>query len=445
LSLFCADGGSIAVSDESLAEATTRFGLYAYQPEGVRHLLRYTGALLADDMGLGKTRQSIVAAILARGEKRCVVVCPASLRFNWQREISKVCGEDSWVVGHAGDRSARWWVTSFEAVQRVIDENESFGAMLVDEAQHIKELSSARTRRALELGAMADRRWVLTGTPVLNDHKELFPLLSLTGHPLAKMGQAKFAKGFKQKRGNQALAKRIGEWLLRRTKDEVLDLGQKRETQIHIRLDAPELFEYKRIFSDKEQTALAKIIGLRRILEEAKLGFISDAISDLGKADKAIVFCFFKESVRLLCDSLDEQKIKWVSITGADTPKKRLAAEDAFQSDPKARVCVATIDAAYAGLNLTAANFVYFATLPWTPAKKSQAEDRAYRNGQERDVLVVTPIVLDSIDEQLLEMLQYKAMVARDSTEREDDNKLAAEFSERVFSEKPKISLASGG
>jgi SNF2 family DNA or RNA helicase len=317
--------------------------------------------------------------------------------------------------------------------------------MLVDEAQHIKELSSARTRRALELGARADRRWVLTGTPVLNDHKELFPLLSLTGHPLAKMGQAKFAKVFKQKRGNQALAKRIGEWLLRRTKDEVLDLGQKRETQIHLRLDAPELFEYNRIFFDKEQTALAKIIGLRRILEEAKLRFIGDAISDLGKADKAIVFCFYKESVRLLCDSLDEQKIKWVSITGADTPKKRLAAEDAFQSDPKARVCVATIDAAYAGLNLTAANYVYFATLPWTPAKKRQAEDRAYRNGQERDVLVVTPIVLDSIDEQLLEMLLYKAMVAKDSTEQEDDNKMEAEFTERVFSEKPKISLASGG
>lgn len=433
------------VSDETLAEASTRFGLYAYQPEGVRHLLRYSGALLADDMGLGKTRQSIVAAVLARGEKRCVVVCPASLRFNWQREILKVCGEQSWVVGHAGERSARWWITAYETVQRVIDTNENFGAMLVDEAQHIKEMSSARTRRALELGARADRRWMLTGTPVLNDHKELFPLLSLSGHPLAQMGQARFSKVFKQKRGNQALAKRIGEWLLRRTKDEVLDLGQKRESQIHLRLDAPDVFEYKRIFSDKDQVALTKIIGLRRILEEAKLRFISESISDLGKADKAIVFCFYKESVRLLCDSLDEQKIKWVSITGSDSPKKRLAAEDAFQSDPKIRVCVATVDAAYAGLNLTAANYVYFATLPWTPAKKRQAEDRAYRIGQERDVLVITPIFLDSIDEQLLELLQYKAMIAKDSTEQQDDNNLAAEFADRVFGAKPKISLASGG
>jgi hypothetical protein len=434
-----------SVSEETIQDATVRFGLYDFQPDGVRHLLRYSGALLADDMGLGKTRQSIVAAILARGDKKSVVVCPASLRFNWQREIIKVCGEDSWVVGQSGEKNSRWWIVSYESVQRVIDENEQFGAMLIDEAQHIKEMSSARTRRTLELGARADRRWLLTGTPVLNDHKELFPLLSISGHPLSQMGPARFAKVFKQKRGNKELAKRISEWLLRRTKDEVLALGQKRESRVHLKLDAPDLFEYRKIFFDKEQTALGKIIGLRRILEEAKLRFISESISDLGKADKAIVFCFYKESVRLLCDSLDEQKIKWVSITGADTPKKRLAAEDAFQSDPKVRICVATIDAAYAGLNLTAANYVYFATLPWTPAKKSQAEDRAYRNGQERDVLVVTPIVLDSIDEQLLELLIYKATIAKDSTEREDDNKQMAEFAESVFSEKPKISLASGG
>lgn len=442
---FFAPMVELAVSEETISEATARFGLYDFQPDGVRHLLKHSGALLADDMGLGKTRQSIVAAILARGDKKCVVVCPASLRFNWQREISKVCGEESWVVGHTGDRASRWWITGYETVQRVIDENESFAVMLVDEAHHIKEMSTARTRRAIELGARAERRWLLTGTPVLNDHKELFPLLSISGHPLAQMGVARFAKVFKQKRGNRELAKRIGEWLLRRTKDQVLDLGQKRESMVHLRLDAQDLFEYRRIFSDKEQTALAKIIGLRRILEEAKLGYIGDAISGLGKADKAIVFCFYKESVRLLCDTLDEQKIKWVSITGADTPKKRLAAEDTFQSDPRVRVCVATIDAAYAGLNLTAANYVYFATLPWTPAKKRQAEDRAYRNGQERDVLVVTPVVLDSIDEQLLDMLQYKAMVAKDSTEQEDDNKLAAEFAERMFSERPRISLASGG
>lgn len=442
---FFAPMEEFPVSAETLADATVRFGLYDYQPEGVRHLLRYSGALLADDMGLGKTRQSIVAAILARGDHKCVVVCPASLRFNWQREISKVCGEESWVIGHAGDKSARWWITGYETIQRVLDEQESFGAMLIDEAQQIKELSSARTRRALELGARADRRWVLTGTPVLNDHKELFPLLSITGHPLAQMGHARFAKIFKQKRGNRELAKRISEWLLRRTKDQVLDLGQKRESMLHLRLDEGEQREYDRIFADRESTALAKIIGLRRVLEEAKLGFIGSSIASLEKADKAIVFCFYKESVRLLCDALDEQKIGWVSITGADTSKRRLAAEDKFQADPKTRVCVATIDAAYAGLNLTAANYVYFATLPWTPAKKRQAEDRAYRNGQERDVLVFTPIVLDSIDEQLLEILRYKDRIAKDSTEWEDDDNLAAEFAGQVFTEKPKISLASGG
>lgn len=430
-----------SLDENAIVAATHRFGLYEYQPDGVRHLLATSGALLGDDMGLGKTRQAIVAAILAKAptDGQVLVVCPASLRSNWTREIEKVCGEPSWVVGRQEDGAgAKWWISSYESMGKVLATSAKFEAMIIDEAHFVKEMSANRTKRALEIGARSKHRMLLTGTPVLNDYKELFPLLAISGHPLAGMGLAKFGKIFKQKRGHQELAKQISKWMLRRTKDQVLSLGEKKEIQKEIDIPLEFRHAYNLIFDDQETAALVKIQRLRKIIEDAKISFISENIKELDSTDKALIFFQYKDSVRQMLEVLKENKIKTCQITGDLTATKRVEAEDKFQSDDKIKVCVATIDAAYAGLNLTAANYVFHGTLPWTPAKKRQAEDRAYRNGQTKNVIVMTPIAVDTIDEQLLDLLQYKTTMAHDSTEVDEEN-VVNDLAEKLFKEKPKL------
>jgi SNF2 family DNA or RNA helicase len=100
--------------------------------------------------------------------------------------------------------------------------------------------------------------------------------------------------------------------------------------------------------------------------------------------------------------------IACVTLTGADTPARRMAAVDGFQQRPEVRVFIGTTMAAGVGLTLTAANYVFFASLPWTPALKRQAEDRAYRSGNRRDVLVIVPVVAHTIDEQIAALLDSK-------------------------------------
>ncbi|OYU46329.1 MAG: hypothetical protein CFE44_02765 [Burkholderiales bacterium PBB4] len=123
---------------------------------------------------------------------------------------------------------------------------------------------------------------------------------------------------------------------------------------------------------------------------------------------KVLNFCEYMETVQTLKHALSASGIGCVSLVGSDSPKKRMAAVDAFQQQPEVKVFIGTTMAAGVGITLTAANYVFFASLPWTPALKRQAEDRAYRSGQTRDVFVIIPLVAGTIDEQIFALLDSK-------------------------------------
>ena len=145
-----------------------------------------------------------------------------------------------------------------------------------------------------------------------------------------------------------------------------------------------------------------------------------DLLGELDPEDKVILFCEFKPTVARLKELCDAAGIGNVTLVGSDSLTKRQRAIDKFQGDPDCRAFICTTQAAGTGNNLTAANYVFFLGLPWTPGQQDQAEDRAYRNGQLRTVIVKIPLVENSIDQQLWQMLLAKRQVSLELIEPEE-------------------------
>ncbi len=412
----------LPVDEVQLASAAKSFGLYDYQIAGVRHLLARSSALLADDMGLGKTRQAVVASGLASGNGRILVVCPASLRINWEREIHAVFPDN--VIGMVGeDRIAtlygcKWIISNYERLGSLVREPKlSFSVMTVDEAHYLKEHEAGRTRNAFLMAERIERRFLLTGTPLLSREIEIHTLLRLSGHPLGILPLADFRK---QYAGGQtqraALAGQLKEWMLRRRKDVLKGLGNKTR-QVRYVTPAEGLGRYQAVLHDMSLTVMPKIVKLRQTLESMKIDFLVESIQCLAPDDKAIVFCEYMSSVNALKEAFEAAGIGCVSLVGSDAGPKRQKAVDAFQQNPAVRVFVGTTSAAGVGITLTAANYVMFCSLPWTPALMRQAEDRAYRNGQKRDVTVIVPLISGTIDEQIHALLDSKSALEHEVVE----------------------------
>lgn len=411
------------VDEDVLGRAITHCGLYDYQADGVRHLLGRSSALLGDDMGLGKSRQAVVASRIAAGRGRILVVCPASLRINWVREIQGVFPKGR--VGMVGEdrlemlQACRWVVSNYERLGGLVRESGlSFEVMVVDEAHYLKEYQAGRTRNAFLLADRIHRRFLLTGTPILSREVEVHTLLRISGHPVGHLDLNTFRKQYAgSPEGRAALAEVLSDWMLRRPKSVLKNLGLK-SRQFRFVQPAEGLEQYRKIMADGTLTVMPKIVKLRQFLEAMKLEFVIETLQSLGEADKVIVFCEYMETVDALKAALTEARIGTVSLVGADPMKKRQAAVDAFQGDPVIKVFIGTTSAAGVGITLTAANYVLFVSQPWTPAVMRQAEDRAYRNGQTRDVIVIVPIVPDTIDQDIMRLLDSKTALEADTVER---------------------------
>ena len=383
-----------------------------YQAEGVAHMLRQSGACMGDDMGLGKSRQTVVASRMAAGSGRVLIVCPASLRLNWEREIKMVYPDAR--VGMIGEdristlAGCDWVIGNYERMGGLVRESElEFAVMAVDEAHYLKEYKSGRTRNVFLLAARIERCFVVTGTPLLNREIEMHTLLRITGHRLGSLTLAEFRKsyaGSPEKRA--ALAAAIQGWMIRRSKDVLKDLGDKARQFVPL---SPEgLDVYKEIYGDMTLQAMPKIVRLRKCLEGLKVPYLVETVQAMGEDDKLIIFCEYMSTVEALKQALASLGVGCVSLVGSDSLKRRQAAVDAFQRDASIKVFIGTTMAAGVGITLTAANIVAFASMPWTPALMRQAEDRAYRLGQIRDVLVLVPIIQGTIDEGVLQQQENK-------------------------------------
>ncbi|MDT3723216.1 C-terminal helicase domain-containing protein, partial [Pseudomonas oryzihabitans] len=208
----------------------------------------------------------------------------------------------------------------------------------------------------------------------------------------------------------------IGDWMLRRRKDVLPDLKGKQRQTVQVVLDEAQQTEYNGI-RNADQPVFARLGQLRQLLERVKVPVVMELLGELDPEDKVILFCEYKETVTTLQKLCEAAGLGCVTLVGTDSLTKRQKAIDRFQQDVDCRVFIGTTSAAGTGNNLTAANYVFFLGLPWTPVLQDQAEDRAYRNGQRRLVVVKIPLDENSIDLQLWQMLQDKRRIAQDLIE----------------------------
>lgn len=438
--VYLAVTSPLAATPYSAADIETLIGkyqLYDYQRDGVRHLVKASSSLLADDMGLGKTRQAVCAADILSGldaGKQILIACPSDLIINWAREIAMVIPGEKSISQGKYHPEKRWIIVNYEMLHTVVALASKFAVMVVDEAHLLKEPTSLRTRLAFDIAANVPYRAILTGTPILNRESELHTLLRLSGHPLGKIPLKQFQEQFS---GDPAfrleLNKRIAEWMLYRTKDQVLKhlKGKKRQAR-YVELTEADRERYDAINMDGGIPTLAKIGRLRQELEACKVRSVVDMLTTLNGDDKVIVFCEFTDSVALFSEALDAAGIGHCVLTGAiKSRKRRQEIIDEFQQDPLKRVFVATRAAGGVGHNITAANYVVLVSLPWTPGLAAQAEDRAYRNGQERLVIVRIMLAENTIDMDVVAMHKSKKTIAAEILDPEEAERLAlAEFAE---------------
>ena len=457
---------SADVRAEALARAERLArGLFPHQVEGVAFLLGRRRAILADDMGLGKTRQSIVALTEAAPAGPWLVVCPASVKRNWAREIAAARPDDAvHVVGPADPPAvgwAGWVVVNYDLLARVdaLLEDLPWTGIVFDEAHYLKNHTSQRSRHARELVAAAPQAVVhcLTGTPLTNRPRDLFPLLQLVGHPMGRSFLS-FAKRYCAASHNgfgwvTDGASHLGELrtqlhgvMLRRTKDEVLDLPPKLRAWLPVAVpegtarretrqvldtllagarararraarrgadapaDAPARAARGRsadpAFQDRARL-LAQLTKARVAIARAKVATTIEFVDGVvAQGEKAIVFSAFDEPVRRIAAHFGDAA---VVLTGATPAAQRQALVDRFQGDDGVRVFVANLVAGGVGITLTAARQVVFNDLDWVPATHWQAEDRAYRIGQTAPVNVTYLSAEGTVDEFVAHALRTKA------------------------------------
>jgi SNF2 family DNA or RNA helicase len=457
-------------------------GLYPHQIEGVAFLLGRRRTILADDMGLGKTRQSIVALRHAEPGGPYLVVCPASVKLNWQREIAMVdAAVECRILYGKGDAPLRkdftgWAIINYDMLGRRVDELKrlSWCGLVFDEAHYLKNHHSQRSKHARSLTLVDGKGPVvhaLTGTPLTNRPRDLFPLLQLVRHPLGTSFLS-FAKRYCDAEHNgfgwvTDGASNLGELtvqlhgiMMRRRKDEVLDLPPKVRTWLDVPIpqgtaaaefrDAVEallLAKNSSTVGSGRIRLLAKLTKARQKIAIAKVPLSIDLIEGiLDQGEKAIVFSCYDGPVQMLAEHFGDRCVK---LTGATQAKGRQSLVDRFQQTDSVRLFVANIVAGGIGLNLTAARHVVFNDLDWVPANHWQAEDRAYRIGQTHTVNVHYLVAKGTVDEFVQRVLETKAMLVNAVVEGEAlspgaTRDVLAELEELVARMSPKLADSNG-
>jgi SWI/SNF-related matrix-associated actin-dependent regulator 1 of chromatin subfamily A len=414
---------------------------YPHQADGVSFLISKRRAILGDDMGLGKTRQAIVGVQVAVPTGTILVVCPASLKLNWRREIWMV-DPDARIevlgVPDGAQNDPRWVIVNYDLLARNAERLHAirWAGVILDEAHFIKN-NSQRTSHCLKLLGVSNNTrepvigpkqvYLLTGTPITNRPRDLFNLLRCVGHPSARSFLS-FAKRYCDAYQNdygwvttgasnlEELNLLMKEVMLRRKKDEVLDLPPKIRTWVPIAVESASALNAQRSFAEwfasadastpNDRDFLARLTKVRIALHKAKHRAVEERIGDVIATDrKVIVFTVFTEGLKKHKAAFGDE---CVTISGSDNAMQRMQAVDRFQNDPEVRLAVCNILAGGVGITLTAGTHVIFQDLDWVPANHLQAEDRAYRLGQKDRVTVEYLLADGTLDAFIAELLEAK-------------------------------------
>jgi len=449
---------------------------YEYQLEGVRYALDHQRCIFGDQPGLGKTLQAICTVVKAHKEAHIygdtfpvLVICPAALKVNWQREFKKFAGinavilddknRDCWerlyeLRRSDGDSYAPVFITNYESLKKffvtgikdharmtlrsiVFDERvKLFKSVIIDESHKCK---SSKTQQSKYVeGICKGKRWIfaLTGTPVVNNNTDLIQQLKILGR-LDDFGGykqfvARYCDGPKQSSNLRELNYRL--WIccfFRREKAKVLtqlpdkmrqyitcDITNRKEYDDAENDVIKYLRQYKNASDDRVARAMrgqvmVKMGILKQIAAKGKIKAVSEFIHDIiDGGEKLIMFAYLKDVV----DALKNEFPDAVTVTGSDDIKAKQNSVDRFQNDPECKLIILNYKSGGTGLTLTASSRVGFIEFPWTYSDCEQAEDRAHRNGQKSALNCYYFLGDKTIDRYMYNVIQTKKDIANEVT-----------------------------
>lgn len=439
---------------------------YDYQKEGIAYSLVHKRCILGDQPGLGKTCQAIGTVTIAKAYP-CLVICPASLKINWQREFKKFAGKQALILDD--NNKATWqrfyeakccdiFIVNYESLKKffvlnVKDDSRFtmksitfdprislFRSVIIDESHKCKSTKTQQSK--FTEGICKGKEFILelTGTPVVNDNTDLIQQLKIMER-LEDFGGYKhfvdkYCSGPKKASNVKELNWRLWQsCFFRREKAKVLkQLPEK--TRQYLEVDITTRTEYKRAendlisylrnYKDADDEKIARSLRgevmvkmgiLKAVSARGKIKAAAEFIHDvIDGGEKLIVFAYLKEVVYEL------KKIfpKAVTVTGEDNQSQKQYAVDQFQDNPDCKLIILNYKSGGTGLTLTAASRVAFVEFPWTFSDCEQAEDRAHRNGQKNNVNCYYFLGKDTIDEYMYQVIQTKKDIANGVTGTDD-------------------------
>jgi SWI/SNF-related matrix-associated actin-dependent regulator 1 of chromatin subfamily A len=437
------------IKDNSVKDVVIDYEKYSHRPplshqkEAIQKLVENKKYVLADDMGLGKTTSTIISALEAKS-KKTLIICPASLKINWQREIENYSNKSVFIAeGKNFSTDHDFVIINYDIIKNFHDPKKkddsqilraNFDLVVIDEAHYIKNSQAQRTKLINDIVKNVDRLWLLTGTPMTSRPIDYYNLLNLVDSPVAKNWMAyviRYCEGYQFKVGArkvwnvmgasnlEELRDRTSNLVLRRLKEDVLDLPDKIITPVYLRLKSK---KYEEVMGDyynwyeknpDESKSLTvqftKLTQVRQVIADEKISQTIELAENIIEQDKkVIIFCNFTNSLEKIVEHFGKAAVR---LDGSMSKPDRQNSVDRFQTDPKVKVFVGNIKAAGVGITLTAAEAVIMNDLSFLPSDHSQAEDRAYRYGQKNNVLVYYPIFENTIEGIIYDILNKKKQV----------------------------------
>ena len=446
---------------------------YEHQIAGFNFGLQNDRWLLGDEMGLGKTKQVIdiaVAKKLSRGYKHCLIICGVNgLKWNWRNEVKIHSNEGAYILGQKskGDRITigsnqdkyndiiNLWerdeyfiITNVESLRdtEIADalkqacECGLIGMIAFDECHKAKNPTAQQSKGILQL--QADTMIAMTGTPLLNNPLDLYIILHWLGYEKHKFYS--FRKHYCNFGGFggyeiisyknlDELQDRLNEIMLRRKKEEVLDLPDKVYIDEFVEMSDKQKKIYNEVTAEIKENIdqikmasnpLAELIRMRqatgftgilssKVMESAKLDRMMELVEEATfNKKKVIIFSNWQQMIDPIFDRLDEAGYTVGQITGQTPDNQRQQLVDKFQNTDDIQIMLGTSGAMGTGITLSEATVEIFMDEPWNMALKEQCVDRAHRIGQKQNLTIYTIMCKDTIDERVHELVEKKGMMA---------------------------------
>ncbi|PAA94428.1 hypothetical protein BOX15_Mlig016051g1 [Macrostomum lignano] len=426
--------------------------LLPFQVRGVQFVISKFGrALIGDDMGLGKTVQAIAVALYYRANDwPALIVAPSSVRYAWRSQMLRWAGqalleEDILVLDNSKALTSQSChvpitIVSYDLLSRCADQlaSRSYSTIIFDESHFLKNPKAARSKAAVRVTKNARRLLLLSGTPALSRPAELYTQMSMIRPRLFPGGFHEFGQRYcdpKQRAwgtdysgsSNMPELQLLLEdsLMIRRLKSDVLDQLpakrrqmvvldptslKRRESLSGLAKNVEQSANENRSAAEKRGLLLEYFHGTARVKVSAVKQYILDLL-EASETRKFLVFAHHSEFLDELDSMLADKSVDRIRIDGRTQPEARHAFAEAFQTRANVRVALLSITAAGTGVNLTAASLVVFGELFWNPGILLQAEDRAYRIGQQNSVCVHYLVAQGTADDHLWPLVQRKLAV----------------------------------